>query len=106
MGSVVYHVAGERAELREGEVRCVVVEGREVALYRIGGEFFATDDTCTHAHGSLSEGYVEGEEIECPLHGGCFNIRTGEATCPPATEALATYEVKVEGEDILVGIRA
>ncbi len=106
MGSVAYHVVGETAHLGEGEVKCVVVEGREIALYRIAGEFFATDDTCTHAHGSLSEGYVEGEEIECPLHGARFNIRTGEATCPPATEPLATYEVKVEGEDILIGIRA
>ena len=106
MGSVAYHVVGKRAHLREGDVKGVVVEGREIALYRIGGQFFATDDTCTHAFGSLSEGYVEGEEIECPLHGGRFDIRTGEATCPPATEALATYEVRVDGEDILIGIPA
>ena len=106
MGRGQYHVVGARADLRDGEVTCVVVEGREIALYRIGDEFFATDDTCTHAHGSLSEGYVEDGEIECPLHGGCFNIRTGEATCPPATEPLATYEVRIEGEDILIGIPA
>ena len=49
---------------------------------------------------------MDGEEIECPLHGGCFNIRTGEATCPPATEPLATYEVSLEGADILIGISA
>ena len=49
---------------------------------------------------------MEGDEIECPLHGGCFSIRTGEATCPPATEPLATYEVRIEGEDILIGIPA
>ena len=106
MGSVQYHVVGDRALLGDGEVTCVVVQGREIALYRIGDEFFATDDTCSHAHGSLSEGYVDGEEIECPLHGGCFNIRTGEATRPPATEPVATYEVRIEGEDILIGIRA
>ena len=106
MGSVVYHVVGERAHLRDGEVKQVVVEGREIALYRIGGAFFATDDTCTHAFGSLSEGCVEGEEIECPLHGARFDIRTGEVTGAPATEALATYEVRVEGENILIGIPA
>ena len=106
MGRVVYHVVGGRADLHEGDVKCVAVEGRAIALYRIGGEFFATDDTCTHAHGSLCEGYVEGEEVEYPLHGGRFNVCTGEATCPQATEGLATYEVRVEGEDILIGIRA
>ena len=106
MGRVVYHVVGQRAHLRDGDVTCVVVEGREIALYRIGDEFFATDDACTHAHGSLCEGYLEGEEIECPLHAGRFNVRTGEATGSPATEALATYEVRRDGEDILIGIPA
>ena len=64
----------------------------------------AVQDTCTHACGSLSEGYIEGDEIQCPLHDGRFNIRTAEATRPPAERNLATCEVGVEGEDILIGI--
>lgn len=65
----------------------------------------AVQDTCTHTCGSLSEGYIEGDEIECPLHGGRFNIRTGDARCPPAERNLATCEVRLEGEDIRIGIR-
>ena len=60
--------------------------------------------TCTHACGSLSDGSIEGDEIECPLHGGHFNIRAGEATYPPAARNLAACKVRVEGDDILIGI--
>ena len=62
------------------------------------------DDICSHAYASMSDGYIEGECIECPLHGAQFNIKTGKAETPPATVDLITYEVKVDGEDILVGL--
>ena len=73
-----------------------------IAVFRVGEEFFATDDTCTHAKFSLSEGYIEGEEIVCALHEARFCLRTGRVLSPPATVALRTYAVKVEGDDILV----
>ena len=104
MNSIAYHVVASMAELRDGEVKGVVIGDRAIALYRIEGGVFATGDTCTHAWGCLSEGYVEGDEIECPLHGGRFDIRTGRATTPPATEDLETYAVRIEGEAILVGV--
>ena len=104
MDDIEYHVVASKAQFRDGDVKRVVVGERAIALYQIEDEVFATDDACTHAYGSLSEGYVGGGEIECPLHGGRFDIRTGKATAPPVTEDLDTYEVRIEGQDILVGI--
>ena len=73
-----------------------------IAVFRAGEEFFATDDTCTHAKFSLADGYVEGDEIVCALHEARFCLRTGRVLSPPATVALRTYPVKVEGDDIFV----
>jgi len=73
-----------------------------IAVFRVGDEFFATDDTCTHAKFSLSEGYVEGDEVVCALHEARFCLRTGRVLSPPATVPLRTYAVKIEGDDVLV----
>jgi nitrite reductase/ring-hydroxylating ferredoxin subunit len=64
------------SELRPGEARRVVLDGIEIALCNVAGEIYAVDDVCTHAYASLSEGLLSGAEIECPLHGGCFDVRT------------------------------
>src|SRR5713101_4582820 len=73
-----------------------------IAIFRVGEEFFATDDTCTHAKYSLSEGYVEGAEVVCALHEARFCLRTGRVLSPPATAALRTYPVRVEGGEVFV----
>jgi len=91
-------------ELSDDEPLGVVVDGRKIALYRSGDEFFATDNVCTHAFALLSDGFLEDGCIECPLHQARFDIRTGKALCAPAIIDLATYPVKVDGEELLVGI--
>ena len=63
---------------------------------------FATDNLCTHGHARLCEGFVEGFEIECPLHQGRFDLRTSLATCAPAAEALQTYPVRIEAGRVFV----
>lgn len=82
------------------------VQGRcgseSVCLYRIDGQVYATQDKCTHGEASLSEGYVLGEEIECPFHQGTFHIPTGKAMAAPCTVDLRIYEVKEEGGLILL----
>lgn len=90
------------SELPEGTTCQVEAGGEPVCLYNLGGTICATQDTCTHAEASLSEGFIEGELIECPLHQATFDIRTGKAMSAPATEDLRTYPVKVEGDDISV----
>lgn len=88
-------------EVPEGSAKRIEVEGRDaVAVYRLNGRYYATADECTHAGASLSEGVVDGEIIECPLHGGAFHVPTGRPTDLPCTLPLTTYAVRVDGEDL------
>jgi naphthalene 1,2-dioxygenase system ferredoxin subunit len=73
-----------------------------ICLYNIGGKIFATHDTCTHGQASLADGFIEGEEIECPLHQGRFNIPTGKAVAVPCTEDIRSYAVKIENDAVLL----
>ena len=90
------------SDIPEGEGRCFEVGGHKVGVFNLGGEFHAIDDICTHAHASLSEGDVEGDEVTCPLHFASFNIRTGECLSPPADEDVRSHVVRVEGDEIQV----
>ena len=85
----------------EGAVR-VVLDGVPLCVARSGGEVFAVSDLCSHADVSLSEGDVEDGAVECWLHGSRFDLRTGAPTGLPATRPVATYPVRVEGDDVLV----
>ncbi|RCW74056.1 bifunctional 3-phenylpropionate/cinnamic acid dioxygenase ferredoxin subunit [Pseudorhodoferax soli] len=89
-------------DLQDDEVMAVTVGSARIALYRSAGEFFATDNRCTHAEASMSEGYLEDGCIECPLHQARFDIRTGKALCAPATVDLRTHAVRREGDEIYV----
>ena len=84
-------------DLTEGEATRIVVDGRALAVVRSGGEVYAVDDRCSHADVSLSEGDVEGCFIECWLHGSQFDLRTGNPTCLPANEPIATFATKISG---------
>jgi len=74
----------------------------EVVLIRSGSDIFALDAHCSHYHGPLAEGLVDGETIRCPWHHACFDVRTGEATHAPAFNALGVWKVELEGEKIFV----
>lgn len=82
----------------------VQIGDHQLALYNVDGVFYATDEICTHAYASLADGYLMGDEIECPLHGACFSVKTGEALIEPATEPLKTYPVRIENGAVLVGV--
>ncbi len=91
------------ADLTEAEpLRVLVDDFPPLAVYCIDGAHYVTDDTCTHGQASLAEGYLEGEVIECPFHGGAFNIKTGEPTEFPCSEAIKTYVVVEQGGDICI----
>ena len=92
----------EVADVPEGSTRLVDVGGEPVCLYNLAGTICATQDTCTHADASLSEGFIDGNVIECPLHQATFDIRTGRVAGPPATENLRVYQVRVDGGEISV----
>ena len=90
------------SDLAEGGVKQVSIPalGAEYAVYRLDGEFYATEDMCTHGMVSLSQGEVEDGQIFCPLHGGAFDIRTGKATEKPCRIALKTFKVVVIGDEL------
>ena len=89
-------------EVGPGEVRKVEAAGLTVAVYNLDGEFCVTDDACTHGPGSLSEGFVDGDLIECNFHQGVFNIRTGECVRPPCMVPVKTYKTVVEGGRVYI----
>jgi naphthalene 1,2-dioxygenase system ferredoxin subunit len=82
-------------EIPEDDVIGVQVQGREIAFYRVGDDVFATDNICTHGHARLCDGFLEGHEIECPLHQGRFDIRNGKAMCEPLTEDIRSYPIRI-----------
>jgi nitrite reductase/ring-hydroxylating ferredoxin subunit len=94
--------AANRGDLGDGEVLGIVLAGREIALYDIDGNLYATDDVCTHAYARLSDGWLDKAEIECPLHAGRFDVRSGKALCPPVTDDLRTYAVRLVDDEIQV----
>ncbi len=91
------------ADLSEEEIMLVEVGEERIVLSKIDGSFYAIGELCPHAEGPLSDGIVEEGEVECPWHGSRFNLKTGEATAPPADEAVTRYAVRIDGEDVLVG---
>lgn len=89
-------------DVPEGESLLVETEGLAVAVHNVDGEFFVTDDHCTHGPGSMSEGFLEGHVIECDFHQGRFDVRTGEVVAPPPWVPIRTYPVVIEGDRILI----
>ena len=83
-------------DVPQEDVVAVQVAGVEVALYQVGQQIYATANACTHGEARLCDGFLDGHEIECPLHQGRFDVRDGRATCAPASEALRCFPVKVE----------
>ena len=82
----------------------VVAAGKEIAIFLVDGTVFATANRCTHGDARLCDGWVEGHEIECPLHQGRFDVRNGKALCAPLDEDLKTYPVKIEGGRVYLAL--
>jgi len=99
-----YALACAVAEVPDGGALRATVVGVDVALIRMDGEIHAVSDTCSHEQVSLSEGEVDDGEIECWQHGSRFDLRSGQPTSLPATEPIAVYPVKIDGDDVLVDV--
>jgi len=85
-----------------GTAKAIAVDGRRIALFNVGGTFYAIDDSCTHEETSLAEGPVVGEIVACPKHGSRFHLPTGRVLSLPAVIPVDTYQVKVEDGQVLV----
>jgi nitrite reductase/ring-hydroxylating ferredoxin subunit len=103
---MTWHPVCGIADIRVGEARAFELGGKTIAVYNVEGEFFATDDECTHEEASLAEGFLEDHLIECPLHGSQFDLRTGEVLSLPAVLPVKTYPVKVEAGEIRIEVVA
>jgi 3-phenylpropionate/trans-cinnamate dioxygenase ferredoxin subunit len=101
-----WHRVAAVSDIIDGEAKPARVGELEIALVRVDGAIYAIEDVCPHAYALLSQGFVEGNEIECPLHAARFEISTGKVLCPPADRDLLTYPVRVDGEDVLVNVAA
>jgi naphthalene 1,2-dioxygenase ferredoxin component len=99
-----WHDAAAFDDLWDGAGAPATVHGHEVALFRIGDAVFATGAICTHGQANLCDGYVEGHEVECPLHQGRFDLRTGAPTCAPVDRPIAVYPVKIEGGRVFIAL--
>ena len=102
MGKLV--TVAKAGDLQPGQGKVVTAEGLEIALFNVGGKYYAIDNTCSHAGGPLAEGSIEGSEVTCPWHGASFNVTTGEACSPPAPTAVACYPIKIAGDDVQVEV--
>ena len=94
-----------QADVPEDDVIGVIVDGRDVALYNVGGEIYATANTCTHGKARLCDGFLEGHEIECPLHQGKFDVQDGRGTCAPIETNVETYPVRIDNGRVFLSIQ-
>src|SRR5215203_364684 len=94
----------QTTDVPTGEAIKIEIAGLTLAVYNVDNTFYVTDDACTHGPGSLSEGFLDGEVIECNFHQGCFNVRTGEVVTPPCVVPIKTYNTIVEDGSVYIEI--
>lgn len=98
MQSGVWHSVCATIDVEAGAMVPVEIGDLQIAVYNIDGDFFATDNICSHGYALLTDGLLEDDMVECPLHGACFNVRTGKVQCEPAEVDLYVYETRlIEG---------
>ncbi|HLJ60733.1 MAG TPA: non-heme iron oxygenase ferredoxin subunit [bacterium] len=91
-------------EVAPGTGTVVSVEGKAIALFNVGGTFYAVANECTHVGGPLGKGHLEGATVTCPWHGSQFDVTSGQVTKGPARRPVATYAVRVRGNDVFVAL--
>ena len=99
-----YIVVATKDELPNGARKLLEIDGKPIAVFNIAGEYYAIADVCSHDDGPVAEGDLYDYEIECPRHGAHFDVRSGKVLSFPAIVDIPAYPVKVEGEEILIGL--
>jgi 3-phenylpropionate/trans-cinnamate dioxygenase ferredoxin subunit len=96
--------AAQVGDVQPGSRKILEVEGEFIAIFNVGGQYYAIEDVCSHDDGPVAEGDLEGYEIVCPRHGAHFDIRDGRVLSFPAITPIRSFPVKLEGNDILIEI--
>ncbi|MGF6508487.1 non-heme iron oxygenase ferredoxin subunit [Paraburkholderia sp. 32] len=106
MAADAWHLVGELDRCFDGnDCLGVTIDTVKVGLFRVAGEIHALDDICTHGNALLSEGLLDGHEIECPLHAGLVDVRTGKGTTAPIVRDTRRHEVRIDGGNLYVRLR-
>ena len=100
MGTLI--TIAQRKDLPPGKAMGCDLNGKKIAVFNIDGKFYAINDECTHAGGSLSEGEINGTVVTCPWHGATFEITSGQVLSAPAFEGVTSYKVQINGNDIQI----
>lgn len=95
---------GKASDVKPGQLKSFTVNGKRILVANVSGTYYATQDICTHDGGTLSDGELVGDEIECPRHAARFSAQTGQVRALPAVVPIKTFPVKIEGEQILVSM--
>jgi 3-phenylpropionate/trans-cinnamate dioxygenase ferredoxin subunit len=103
-GEARYVRVGKASDVPAGRAEIFDVEDRKIAVFRLKDGFFAIEDICTHDGGPLAEGEIEEDQVICPRHGARFNIKTGAALTLPAVTPVESYPVRVEGNELFIGL--
>lgn len=102
---MAFQQVAKLSEIPDGGIKGVVVDGEQVALFRLDGDVFALSDVCTHEGCIISDNHdIQGDIVECACHGSRFKIKTGDVEGPPALEPLKKYEVKIDGDEVMVDV--
>jgi nitrite reductase/ring-hydroxylating ferredoxin subunit len=101
-----WHPVCATSEIDPGAMLPVEIGDLQIAVYNVDGEIFATDNVCTHGYALLTDGLLEDDVVECPLHGGCFNVKTGKAMCEPAEEDVRVYQTRTVSERLEIFVEA
>lgn len=102
ISAAVWQPTGISASINEGEMFGVQIQDHQIAIYNVDGKIYATDNICTHAYAILTDGWLDGPFVECPLHGGRFDVTTGQAQGDPVTCDLRIYETRIVDDKIEV----
>jgi len=102
--AVRYVRVGKASDVSAGRAEVFDVEDRKIAVFRLEDAFYAIEDICTHDGGPLAEGEIEEDQVICPRHGARFDIKTGAALTLPAVTPVESYPVRVEGNDLYIGL--
>ena len=103
-GSSMWIRIASTADVPDGEARPIETEGLSLALYHVGDDWYCTDNICTHQFAVLTDGWFEGHMIECPLHAGQFDVRTGKGQGDPIDTDLKIFPVRVEGDAVMIAL--
>jgi 3-phenylpropionate/trans-cinnamate dioxygenase ferredoxin component len=100
----IFVTVAKTTDIEPGQVKYVAVDDYQLAICNVDGTFHCIENVCTHDGGALNQGYLQGDVIECPRHGGRFNVISGKAVHMPAVAPVEVFPVKVEGDEVKVSL--